>query len=122
MPPAPLAEQLANRRADKLREINDAYQTELNVILREYPSAETKTWDKQEAEARAWNADNTVPTPLLDAVANARGMDKGELVRRVLAKADAWIELSGQATGKRQRLEDEISNAATLDALDAIEW
>lgn len=113
---------LDQRRADKLREINGAYQNELNVILSDYPSAETKTWDKQEAEARAWNADNAAPTPLLDAVAAGRDMDKAELVGRVLAKADAWIALSGQATGKRQRLEDEISNATTLDALDAIEW
>lgn len=117
-----LAEHLEQRRADKLQEINDAYQTELDAILNDYPNAETKTWDKQESEARAWDADNTSPTPLLDAVADGRNMDKAELVQRVLAKADAWIALSGKATGKRQRLEDEISSAATLDALDAIQW
>lgn len=116
------AELLADAQAEKIKEINSAYQSELDAILSDYPSAETKTWDKQEAEARAWNADNAAPTPLLDAVAAGRDMDKGELVQRVLAKADAWIALSGEATGKRQRLEDEISNAATQDALDAIQW
>ncbi|WP_404463101.1 hypothetical protein LG331_09995 [Vreelandella aquamarina] len=116
------AELLAEAQAAKLAEINDAYQSELDAVLNEYPNAETKTWDKQEAEARAWDADNEAPTPLLDAVAAGRNMDKAELVQRVLAKADAWIALSGQATGKRQSLEDEISKAKTLDALDAIYW
>lgn len=120
--PEELAEQLESRRADKLNQINAGYQSELDAILSDYPSAETKTWDKQEAEARAWQADNSASTPLLDAVAAGRDMDKAELVQRVLAKADAWIALSGAATGKRQRLEDEISKAKTLEALDAIQW
>lgn len=120
--PEELAEQLESRCADKLNQINAGYQSELDAILSDYPSAETKTWDKQEAEARAWQADNTASTPLLDAVASGRNMGKAELVQRVLAKADAWIALSGQATGKRQRLEDEISKAKTLEAFDAIQW
>ena len=105
-----------------LQRINDGYTAELGAILRDYPDAETKTWDKQESEARAYQADNSAPTPLIDAIAAARDMDKAELVQRVIAKADAWIALSGAATGKRQALEDAIAEAETLEEVEAISW
>lgn len=114
------SEALQQAKARKVREINAAYEQELHAVLRDYPDAETKTWDKQESEARAWLADNSAPTPYLDGLATARDLSKSELVARVIAKADAWIALSASATGKRQRLEDEIEAATDMAVLDAI--
>lgn len=105
--------------------INSDYQAEMNEILRDYPEAETLTWDKQEEEARRWAADSSASTPLLDAIAQGRDMDKDELVSRVLAKADAWIAASGLSTGKRQALEDEINEAIKSEdreKLEVIAW
>lgn len=116
------AERLEQHRADKLHEISAAYEARLNVILKDYPVVETKTWNKQESEARAWAADNTAGTPLLTEIANARGLTMVELVPRVIAKADAWITLSGAATGKRQALEQQIGAATTIEELEAIQW
>ena len=109
-------------RKNKRREINNAYQSELDAILADYPEAETKTWDKQESEARAWAADSTTSTPLIDAIAESRSMAKAELVSRIIAKSDAWISLSGAATGKRQALDDQIAGAQTLEEVEAIAW
>lgn len=120
--PKEVADRLEQRRADKLQEINAAYEAQLNAILQDYPEAETKTWDKQESEARAWMADNTASTPLLSEITNARGMSLAELVPRVIAKADAWIHLSGAATGKRQALEETIDAATTIEQIDSIAW
>ena len=116
------AAQLKRAKENAQRRINDGYTAELNAILRDYPDAETKTWDKQESEARAYQDDSAAATPLIDAIANARNMDKAELVQRVIAKADAWIALSGAATGKRQALEDAIASTESLEAVDAISW
>lgn len=116
------AAQLASAKADAQRRVDDEYEAELNAILSDYPNAETKTWDKQESEARAYQADSSAPTPLIDAIATARDMDKAELVQRVIAKADAWIALSGAATGKRQALEDAIASADTFETVEAISW
>lgn len=116
------AAQLASAKADAHRRVDDAYEAELSAILNDYPNTETKTWDKQESEARAYQTDSAAPTPLIDAIASARGMDKAELVQRVIAKADAWIALSGAATGKRQALEDAIANADTFETVEAISW
>lgn len=113
---------LEREKARAMRRINEAYQGELETILADYPEAETKTWDKQEQEARAWQSDSAATTPLIDAIAAARGMDKAELVSRIIAKADAWVDLSGAATGKRQALEDQVAQSATLEAVEAIVW
>ena len=119
---AELAQQVDQRRADKLREINEGYSAALSHILADYPDAETRTWDKQEQEARAYAADNTATTPLLTEIANARGLTVVEFVSRVIANADAWIQLSGAATGKRHVLEERIGAATTVEDLEAIQW
>ncbi|WP_083024950.1 hypothetical protein [Vreelandella lionensis] len=116
------AAMLERAKERALQRVSDGYIAELNAILRDYPDAETKTWDKQESEARAFQADSAAPTPLIDAIATARDMDKAELVQRVIAKADAWIALSGAATGKRQALEDAIADAEMREEVEAIEW
>lgn len=122
--PAP---SLGDARKAKHAEINAAYSAEMSAILSKYPDAETLTWDKQESEARAYaewqDSGGTEPsTPIIAAIAQGRQMSKDELVTRIIEKADAWIEASGIATGKRQALEDRINNAEAVDELNAIQW
>ncbi|WP_108449104.1 hypothetical protein [Halomonas sp. BN3-1] len=108
-----------------LSRINSGYQAQMGQILNDYPQAETLTFDKQEREARQWQADNSVATPYIDAMLVERPLDKAELVGRILAKADAFTQASGMATGKRQRLEEEVKaalEAEDRDALEAIDW
>lgn len=108
-----------------LSRINSGYQAEMDQILNDYPHAETLTFDKQEREARQWQADNSMATPYIDAMLVERPLDKAELVGRILAKADAFTMASGMATGKRQRLEDEVKAAQKIkdrNALEAIDW
>lgn len=116
------AEALERAKSAAMQRINVGYEAEMGAILNSYPQAETLTWDKQELEARAWQADNTVATPYIDALAAGRSMDKAELVVRIIAKADAWVSLSGAATGKRQALEDSVAKAATIKEANAIQW
>lgn len=97
----------------KLASINASCEAEIASISAGYPASEVLSWPKQEAEARAWTADNQAVTPLLDSLAAARGISKAELASRVIAKADLFAQLSGAIIGKRQALEDQ---------LDAIKW
>jgi len=113
---------LETEKQRAMQRINAGYSAELARILAAYPDAETKTWDKQESEARAWQADNAASTPLIDAIAEARNTGKAELVSRIIKKADAWIAASGAATGKRQALEDAISTATDIPTVDSISW
>lgn len=108
---------LAQAKAQKLAEISRRCDATLKPIKEGYPEAEQQTWDKQEREAREGGA-----TPLLSALAAARGIDLGELKARVIAKADAFAAYSGAAIGRRQRCEDQIEAAQTVAEVDAIQW
>lgn len=120
--PKPSIDDSARQAIDR---INSGYQAEMGKILNDYPQAETLTFDKQEREARQWQMDNSVATPYIDAMLAERPLDKAELVGRILAKADAFTMASGLATGKRQRLEDDVKAALAAEdrsALEAITW
>lgn len=117
VPPVPTVDEL---KVAKLEEINSSYDTATSALVSTYPSTELLTFDKQEQEARAWDADNTVETPLVDMLALGRQMDKAELVRRIIAKADAFALATGYITGQRQRYEDLLDVATTAEEIAAI--
>lgn len=107
-------------RDAKLKEINTSYNAATSALVATYPQTELLTFDKQEAEARAWTADHAAGTPLVDMLAAGRQMDKAELVRRIIAKADAFALAAGYLTGQRQRYEDMLAAAQTAEAVAAI--
>lgn len=107
-------------KIEKLNEINAAYQQAITALTPTYPDDERLTFDKQEAEARAWLADNSASTPFVDALSAGRQMDKAELVSRIIAKADAFALASGSLTGQRQRYEDLLDAAETAEDVAAI--
>lgn len=111
---------LKSYKVTKLNEINTAYQQAIADLTPTYPDDERLTFDKQEAEARAWLADNSTPTPFVDALAVGRQMNKAELVNRIIAKADAFAIASGLLTGQRQRYEDLLDAAKTTAEVAAI--
>lgn len=105
--------------------INAAYESAVSTLTAGYPQNEIASWPKQEAEARAWLADNTDPTPWIDGAANSRGIAKQALVTLIIANADALAPLHGALTGKRQMLRDQIDvlgPTATAEQLNAIQW
>ena len=103
-----------------LAEINAAADRAISKLTATYPDREIATFDKQEAEASAYSADPTAPTPLLSALSQARGMELPELVRRVIAKADAFAVVCGSIIGQRQALEDRLDACETLEDVEAL--
>lgn len=122
--PDPAATQ-DDAKASALAAINAACEQVIASIQTGYPASEVSSWPKQEAEARACIANSSAATPLLDALAEARGIDKAELAARVILKADAFAQYSGAAIGKRQALEDALNALpvdATVEQIAAIAW
>lgn len=117
-PPAPPS--LEEVKAAKLSEVNAAYDEAVSAMVSTYPSTELLTFDKQESEARAWLSNSSAETPLVNALAAGRGMDKGELVSRIITKADAFAVATGYLTGQRQRYEDQLEAATTAEEVAAI--
>lgn len=119
-PYVPPKQTLEEAKAAKLSEINRAADKALAALTTTYPGREISTFDKQEAEARAYMADPTAPTPLLSALAKARGLSMDELVKRVIAKADTFAAASGYIIGQRQALEDQLDTCKTLEDVQGI--
>lgn len=117
VPPVPTFKEA---KAAKLSEINKAADKIMAALISTYPDREISTFDKQEAEARAYMADPTAPTPLLSALAKARGLSMDELVKRVIAKADVFAVASGYIIGQRQALEDQLDTCKTLEEVQSI--
>jgi len=109
----------------KAAEIDAAYAGSIQQITAQYPASERESWMKQEAEARAWVADSTVPTPFLSALIKARGVP-GEtmatLANKIISNADAFAAAAAAAIGRRQMLMPKIATAKTQAALNKINW
>lgn len=91
-----------------LKEINDWYELEASKLTRGYPDTEINTWNKQEQEARAYQADNTAQVPFIKELSLARGVELDVLVVKIIEKADAYAVNIGTLTGQRQKKEDEL--------------
>jgi hypothetical protein len=104
--------------------IMDAYQVAIVDLTAGYPADEVASWPKQEAEARAWLLNNDTPTPWINGASSARGINVPNLVALIIRNADALAPLYGLATGKRQKLRDQIDAlvSPTQAQLDAIKW
>lgn len=107
-------------RLSSIELINSAYEYEMSEIFNKYSELVQKTWPRQESEARGYIVDPEYPTPLIDALSRERGIDKSELVSRIIYKSDAWASASGIATGRLQRLEDRILSASTVEEIENI--
>jgi hypothetical protein len=108
-------------KATKLAAINAECDRRINAAVLSYPDTEVLTFAKQETEARAFLADALAATPMIDALATNRGIDKAELAGRIIAKADYFATYTGAVVGHRQKLEDQVNAPdADLDAIDPL--
>lgn len=113
---------LAQQKSLKFAEIEQAAEAAVAPITAAYPIAERDTWPIQEAEAVAWTANSTAPTPILNAIATARGQTLAAVAANVLTKAAAFKALAGATFGKRKAKRDLIDAATTAAELSAIAW
>jgi hypothetical protein len=114
------AEELWGAQDDARRAVNFYYSAKLADVRATYPPDEVTSWAKQESEACAWTANNAAPTPLLSAIAAARGVPFALLVSKVIEKADLFAAASGALIGARQKCEDQIAAAADPAAVEAV--
>ncbi|GMB91872.1 hypothetical protein [Helicobacter ailurogastricus] len=81
------------------------------------PFEEVLTYELQHQEAKAYEQDNTAPTPFLDHLSQSRGEDKKALVAKILQKHQMKILELAKLLGKRHKIRDAIQQAANLEAL-----
>lgn len=91
----------AQERADK--SLQTFFEQEVSALTQKYSPSEIVSWPIQLSEARAWNENNTVSTPFLDAVIAESGEVKADYVASILSKAAAYTTIVGAALGRKRK-------------------
>jgi len=114
---------LSDLKKRKIEIITLAFTNSVETLTTALPH-EMVSWRKQEDEARAYSADNTVATPFIDAqlVTRDLGETKDELIAKIIANADAYQVAYATLLGKFQNLTNRINTATTVDKLNLIVW
>lgn len=114
---------LATAKVIALSRLNQRAQAIVNEQsgMDDLPAFEVQSWPVQATEARAWGENNSAPTPVLDQIAQARGINPDKLKAAALKKTLAYESLCGTVAGKRQAIEKQIEAAKTLDELNTID-
>lgn len=81
------------------------------------PFEEVLTYELQHQEAKAYEQDNTAPTPFLDELSQSRGEEKEALVAKILQKHQAHIQELAKLMGKRHQIRDALQQAKSLEEL-----
>lgn len=118
--PQPYVPDLAVVKQQALDELVHIFEERANVIAGRYPWFERDTWQDQEREALAYQADPNAPAPLLTGIATQRGITVAELAQRVIANAAAWRAIAPDLCGQRQAAADQINAATTVEQIRAI--
>ena len=79
-------------------------QFQIDNIGRSYPQFERDTFAVQESEANAYMKDSTTPTPFIDNLCLNRGIDKGIMVAKILANAEALKLATAPIIGQYQKI------------------
>jgi hypothetical protein len=88
-------------------------------------AGQAMTYQRKEAEARAWTADNGAFTPFLSAEAPARGMTVAALAAEVIRLADAWTTIGSAIEAMRMKAKADIAQATNLGEIIAasrVDW
>lgn len=88
-------------------------------------AGQVMTYQRKEAEARAWIADQRTAVPFLDAEAAARGLPLADVAAEVIRLADRWTAAGSAIEGLRMGAKLAATKAATIGAIVAarrIEW
>lgn len=88
-------------------------------------AGQAMTYQRKEAEARAWSLDNDTTTPFLTAEAGAREMTIADLAAEIIELADAWVAIGAAIEGLRMGAKAAVGRAANLGAIVAagkVDW
>lgn len=115
-------QRLIDIRSAKLSAINAAAQAYINRASGAdlLPAYEVQSWPLQALEAKAWQADPTAATPILDGIAAARGGAADTLKAAALRKTLAYEAVCARVAGRRQALQTAVEKAKTVADIDAV--
>jgi hypothetical protein len=106
---------LADVQAETRAAVRQEAESRLRPLLDEYNEPERLSWERQLEQARAFEADNTAKTPLMDALATQRGLTRDQMADRIIGAADTFESQAGAILGLQQAAEDAAKAATTAE-------
>lgn len=109
-------------KSTKLLTIKTDYENSLKAMIGDTDPAEMASWTKQEAEARAWSADNNAITPIIDnlIIGRAMGESKADLVAKIILKADGYAVAYAQILGQYHAKLKALEACTTIEEVSAL--
>lgn len=95
------------------------------LLVDEVPNSEVATFTTQRSEAIAYRNSgytNDNLCPMLKIIAEIRAIPLRDLIDKCLLKSSLYETEIAKILGKRQKLEDDIKKAQTLEELNLIVW
>lgn len=123
VPKPPIVLTLEQAKAAKLSAVTTEYNSSVTALVGNTDQYELASWSKQEAEARAYVADNTVATPLLSGMVAARKLGETvlEFANKIITNADAYKVAYASILGAYQAKQKSINAATTVAEVQAIQ-
>ena len=79
-------------------------QLQIDNLVKDYPQFEIATFVTQEKEANEYIKDNSASTPFIDNLCLNRGIDKQEMVNKILANATVLKQMTAPIIGAYQKI------------------
>ncbi|GAA4651669.1 hypothetical protein GCM10023116_39530 [Kistimonas scapharcae] len=114
------AKQLEGTKAAKLQDVNAWADRQLTPLRYLYPEGERDSWPIQRYEAKMWEADNTTPTPYIDALIMDSGETREALLAKILENIRQYDGLTTPVNRQARTLRQAIKAAATVEEVEAI--
>ena len=108
-------------RVSKLVEISAWYNSEMNKISAGLSQHEINTFYRQDLEAQQLSTAPNATAPFVRRQAELRGIGFLELSDKILAKAAIFNEASATLLGTKQKLEDDIEKATSIEDVLKVE-
>lgn len=105
-------------KAQKLAEINEAFQIAVNALTAGTTEGERNSWAIQEREAREYPNKQPVALQIL---ATSRGIPLEQLVDKVIQKSNLYQQHYFTLQGMRDKAEDAVKSFSDNDSLDKLE-
>ena len=114
-------EELSAYRSQAIQQCEFHFSGIIDGLTDKYPDFIKDTFYKQEAEAVAWVADNSTPTPLIDRVLTFfSGPTKTQYCNGVINKLADYYNAVGKYIGLQMEAKQQINAASTKAEIDAI--
>jgi len=100
--------------------LNEYYDLRYKELDLETGKLEVASWVQQKAEAEAYIADNSADTPLLNALATARGITNLEMANKIITANTNYNNSVASLLESRQAIESEIKLCDNISKCNAL--